>query len=427
MRPKAPPLAGDRWLECAPIPPDALVGRPTVLLFWAQSCEGSWARLDHLAKVQARHGDDVAIVAVHSPRFEYERSPEVVAAAVAHQQVPLPVLLDPDLETWARYAPEGRPTVVVIDASQRVVGAMTGTDPASSAALDEIIDDEVARGRRSSPLPTPRATPRHLHRLVGPSSVARLRDGRVAIADRGNGRLVVATLDGQGLAVDTVFGGLDGVTAVAARSDGTVAVSRPARGSVESLDPTTKDRHIVASELLRPTGLVEDRDGSLVVAESGADRLHRIAPGGRRGVIADGNVSQPVGITRLDTGILVTEGSTGAVRLLTDRGRVVTVNDGTRPGLVDGPIHRASMQRPTGLATMDGGRIAIADTGNGRIRLLRRRRLTTIAAAGLAHPLDVLYLGNDRLLVTDTNADRLVCVDLAAQRVTPIEITGLPV
>ena len=412
-----------------------LVGRPALVLFWAASCEASWVRIRQLERMRARHGDRIAILAVHSPRFDYEREIDVVRTAITQRGVDLPVVHDPDLETWARYGPTGRPTIAVIDANGRAQGAILGLDERrddrDTGVLQDIAAIHAALARPDlAPLPdlsAESAAPAPPHQLRTPTSLARLTDGSVAVLDPSAGRLVVLELsaDHATAEVRTTFGGLGGAGSIAVRRDGSLAVSLPDRGTVESIDLRTKERTILTEDLCRPTGLVEDIDGSLVVCDAGADRILRIATE-RIGTIAEG-VSQPLDVVRLPTGLLLTEASTGALRLLGDDGRIRTLNGGRRAGLLDGPAHKAMLQRPTGLATLDGGRVAIADHGNSRLRLLANRRITTIPIRGLSRPTAALYLGDDRLLCSDTGHGRLVLIDLATHTADTVRIDGLPV
>lgn len=432
--PKAPPLTGEKWVNCVPVDAAVLRGRAVVVLFWAASCEASWVRLRQLEALQARHEGRVAVVAVHSPRFEYERDVALVESVVARRGLTVPVVHDPELQTWARYGPTGRPTVMVIDPNQRVIGATFGVDDryiegGRPSGLDEIVATQAALAKPYlAPLPVVKGaeTSADLHRLSGPGAVTRLPDGRLAIVDTANSRLVVASLnEGSSASVSTVFGGIHGAGSIAARSDGTLAISFPDRGIVESLDLSTKQRTTIARGLVRPMGLVEDADGSLVVCDAGADEIIRVAED-RKGPIAK-PVSQPLEVIRIDAGLLFTEAATGTLRLLSDDGKVRTINDGQRPGLKDGAAHKAMLQRPGALATLDRRRVAIADHGNSRIRLLADRKVTTVPIGGLSHPEGLLYLGNEQLLCSDTMNDRLVVIDLAKHTAAELTIEGLPV
>ncbi len=437
MLPKAPPLSGTVWLNSGPLTREHLRGRPAVVLFWATSCEASWVRLRQLDDLAARHGDALAVVAVHSPRFDFERDLDVVAHGVSTRAITVPVVHDPQLDTWARYGPQGRPTVVVLDHRGRVVGAIAGTDPASIDALDHIAAEQVALAgttRAHVPVPDPRVATHHAERplrsLHGPASIARLVDGTVAVADRGNGRLLVLDIHPSEptAGIARAFGGTHGIGHLAARRDGSIAVSFPDKGTVELIDLRKTARNTIADGLIRPTGLIEDRDGSLVVADAGADQLIRISDE-HTGLIAGTDrrpVSQPLGLTRLDAGLLFVEASTGAIRLLTDDGHIRTINDGSAAGLLDGPAHRALFQHPTDLALLDDGAVAIADCGNSRIRVLADRTVTTLPVTGLTRPESLLYLGGRRLLCADTGNDRLVVVDLDHERAEELQLSGLP-
>ena len=443
MAPAAPPLTGTHWLNDAiasddrALSRDELRGRPTVLLFWATTCEGSWVRLRQLERLAERHGDDLAVVAVHSPRFAFEQEISTLRAAVTSRGVSVPVVHDPSLATWARYGPTGRPTVVVLDHRARVVGAIEGVDPGSITALDEIVDEMVAlsgaagrrrRERQRAPHDEVADDVTPLHRLLGPASAARQADGTIVVADRGTGRLLTITIAASGSEAEVIsaFGGVDGIGAIAVRSDGALTASFPDRGTVERIDLAAKERVTIAADLVRPMGLTDDVDGSVVVADAGADELVRI--GAETGPIAGGRrlpVSQPLSLVRIDAGLLFCEASTGALRLLSDSGSLHTLQDGSRPGLVDGPVHRASFQRPTGLAAL-GSAIAIADLGNDRVRLLLDRRVTTLPIVGLCRPEAVVFLDHDRLLVCDTGNHRLVVVDMAAHTADELIVDGLP-
>ena len=422
--PKAPPISGEKWLNSPPLGYEILRGRPVVLLFWTSSCEASWVWLRQLEALQARHGDAIAVVAIHSPRFDYERGVGVLANAIAHRGLTVPVLHDPGLDTWGRFGPTGRPTVVVLDPRQRVLGAMFGTDQASLDSLDAIAAQQAALADPTiAPLPhlALASDPPKLQRLSGPTGTARLVDGRIAAIDSGNNRLIMFDLE-RGDA--DVFGGLHSPEAIATRGDGTISISFPDRGVVESIDPITKQRSVIADDMVRPMGLTEDVDGSLVVCDAGADALIRVTSE-RSGPIAS-DLSQPLDVVRLENGLLFTEASTGAIRLLGDDGKVRTLNSGARPGLLDNVAHKAMFQRPTGLATLDNGRVAIADLGNDRIRIMADRKITTVPVAGLSHPESLLYLGNDQLLCSDTGNNRLVVIDLASHAATELSLAGLP-
>jgi glucose/arabinose dehydrogenase len=94
-------------------------------------------------------------------------------------------------------------------------------------------------------------------------------------------------------------------------------------------------------------------------------------------------------------------------------------------GLVDGPAHKAMLQRPSDLAVLDDGSIIVVDTGNDRLRRLANRRIRTLGLAGLSRPAGVCTLPGGRLLVADTGNNRLVVVDTDLQTAWPLALQGV--
>ncbi len=65
----------------------------------------------------------LVVVGVHSPKFEHEKDPVALAAAVERYGVAHPVLDDPELITWDAVRGEG-----VADAGRRRPGRLPGRD-----------------------------------------------------------------------------------------------------------------------------------------------------------------------------------------------------------------------------------------------------------------------------------------------------------
>lgn len=443
MRPKAPPLTSTGWLNAAPFARADLSGQVTILVFWSPSCEASVTRLGEIEllikRSVATHGETLRAVAVLSPRYPFEQSEAFALDAVARHRIDLPVIHDPKLEIWSRYSPGGWPAAIVVDHRRRVLGALLGLDDldllieaAETAALractgsslggqPTLVDDWTAVDR-SAPATTS-------DDWAWPSGVAALPDDRIAVADSGNDRVLIV-----GLSTDRRFGrveasieGLDQPSRVAAWGPSSIAISLPTLGQVVGVDRRSPGHlELLAEDLGRPQGLTEDRDGSIVVCDAIDEQLVRILPDASLGVVAgigftglvDGPASgaelaQPVGITRTENGLAFLDAGSNNLRLLTDAGLVVSVthNSFERFGLVDGPAHRAVLQRPTGLATLPDGSILVADTGNDRIRVVSERKVKTLGLAGLRRPEDVAVLRDGTVVVADTANHRLVIAD----------------
>ena len=98
----------------------------------------------------------LVVIGVHSPKFEHERDPDALAAAVERYGVDHPVLDDPELVTWQQYAAKAWPTLAVVDPEGYVVASMAGEGHAEGLA--RLIDELIAHARgEGHPAPRRRA------------------------------------------------------------------------------------------------------------------------------------------------------------------------------------------------------------------------------------------------------------------------------
>lgn len=447
----APPVEGSDWITCPPIDWATLSGRAVVIVFWSFGCEASLIRIRQIEALVTASRLPVTAIAVHTPRFPYEDDLDAVRSAVTQHQIAIPVVHDPEYLTWTSYNPDGWPATVVVDARGRVLGVQVGTDDldlvtscvdfaVKSAPPDVSGATQVTSVPRARPLALPSGP------LAFPTSVTVRSGGDLAIVDSANNRVLVVepTADlRRAKARAEISGFLHPYGIVATRNDSLV-VSEPSIGRVSHLDLGAKSRKTLTEDLVAPTGLCLDRDGSVVVADTGADRLHRIIDEGggliTLGVIAgsgstgtaDGRagaaeLAQPMGVVRTEAGLVFCDAASSNIRLLTDGGSVVTVtgNGLFDWGLVDGPVYDAMLQRPSALAVRADGSIVVIDTGNHRLRHLANRRLRTLGLAGLSRPSGVAALESGHLIVCDTGNSRLVVVDPTLSRAWPLELEGV--
>jgi len=463
MVPVAPPVEGRRWLAPTPLTPADVEGRVVVITFWSFGCEASLRAVEQLADVVDRNHGQVVGLAVHTPRFPYEDDERRLVQAVARHRIELPVVHDPDYLTWNRYSPDGWPATVVVDGRGRVIGATTGLDGAE-LVLD-VVASELSRpvGRRDRdranrdgradttpkrPAPLVRGLDdanwdrSDLDRLMQrhgdttlwfPSAVAATEGGLVAVADRGNDRILIGGIDAdqRTFRPDVEITDIWEPTALAFGSDSLVYAIEGATGAILQVDLGAGTVDIVADEeLLIPTDLAVDLDGSLVVADAGRDQLVRIVGTGGRDILIgpvagrggtgcrDGasdqaELAQPVAVERTANGLVFCDAASSNIRILGDDGIVATVtgNEFFDWGLVDGPANRARLQRPSDVAVRSDGSIIVADTGNDRLRVLADRQITTLGLSGLDQPTGVAILPSGHLLVADSGHHRLVVAD----------------
>ncbi|MGF1598337.1 MAG: thioredoxin-like domain-containing protein [Acidimicrobiales bacterium] len=445
-------MEGRDWLTCDPIGWDELRGRAVVVVFWSYGCEASLVRLRQMAEIAGSVEAPITVIGVHTPRFPYEEHLHQLTSAVAQHHMAVPIVNDPEYITWNRYNPEGWPATVVIDARGRVLGSQVGTD-----RLDVITEalglalqttgavGAIERSREVGAVPVAHPLPLPTEGLAYPTSVAVRPGGDLVVADSANDRLLVFEL-GHDLREATAVAEIDGFdhpTGVVADGQG-IYVCEPTHGRVSHLDLVGRNRRLLTDDLVAPTSSVLDVDGSLVVADSGAEKLYRIVLNGPHaatmGLIAgtgvtgagdgpagEADLAQPTGLARTEVGLVFCDAASSNIRLLTDAGKVATItgNGFFDWGLVDGPAHKAMLQRPSDLAVLDDGSIIIVDTGNNRLRRLASRRIRTLGLNGLNRPSGVCALPTGHLVVADTGNCRLVVVEPDLHTAWTLQLRGI--
>jgi sugar lactone lactonase YvrE len=249
-----------------------------------------------------------------------------------------------------------------------------------------------------------------------PSGLALANDGNLFLADTGNNRIRKVTPEGQvsTVAGDGTAGYVDG-PASQARFNGPMGIAVDQRGNIYVADTyndrirmITTDGHVstiagagtpgyadgdrTSALFDTPAGIAAATDGSIVVADTGNDRLRKITPEGNVTTqsVCEG-LSSPAGLALShDNFIYVTE---------LDESRVVQVApDGTVRTIAEG-----NFNQPTGIAISPRSdrpaELYVADSGNYLVRKLDQSPIP--ATAAIVDPLPRLTpetLGQQSLL-----------------------------
>lgn len=133
-----------------------------------------------------------------------------------------------------------------------------------------------------------------------------------------------------------------------------------------------------------PCGIVVARDGALIVADTGNNRLRRIEMSGatttlagtgeatvRDGAPFDAAFDEPIGITTgVDNTLYITDAGGAAVRECSfgENAGVRTLAGGSGRGVTDGSLDRAQFNYPSSIAIFSDGALVVADAGNRLVR-----------------------------------------------------------
>ena len=283
--------------------------------------------------------------------------------------------------------------------------------------------------------------PATLARLNAPSGVAVDANGNLWIADTGNGRIrVVSGASGQ---INTVAGGAGQLIApqqiafdlnqyllIADAAGQRISQLTPASGGMMTLAGTGFAGNggdgfsATATSLATPGGVVQAPNGIIYIADTGNDRVRRIASGvlitvagnGQPGFNGDGpglgaQLHAPSGICVDSTGNLyIADSANNRIRELTPDGTLKTVA---------GPDQLSS---PRGVAVDQAGNLWIADTGNHRVVVLPPGGVLTEIATQLQAP---------RALAIDPSSGAVYVADSTSNRIFllspgPPALTELP-
>lgn len=116
---QAPELTGIvNWINSPPLSLMQLQQQGKVVLidFWTYSCINCLRTLPHIEKwFQDYSKDGLVVVGVHTPEFEFEKSPKNVAQATSQLAITYPIAQDNDYKTWQAYHNQYWPAHYLID------------------------------------------------------------------------------------------------------------------------------------------------------------------------------------------------------------------------------------------------------------------------------------------------------------------------
>ncbi|GIF43800.1 hypothetical protein Axi01nite_81110 [Actinoplanes xinjiangensis] len=455
---RAPELKGRGWLNTGgkALTLADLRGKILILDFWTFCCINCLHVLDELRPLEEKYGDALVVIGVHSPKFEHERDPVALAAAVERYGVHHPVVDDGDMHVWQQYAAKAWPTLAVVDPEGYLVASMAGEGHAEglSRLIDELITRHEANGtlhRGDGPYVPPPA-PEGLLRF--PGKAIELPGGNLLVSDSARHSLVELTPDGetlvrrigigvrgepfsepQGLVLlppsvaevagydvvvaDTVNHQLRGFSTATGEVTLVAGSGRPWRSSVDD-----HAHDALAADLSSPWDLAWF-DEKVVIAMAGIHQLWWFDPikrtvgvyagttveALRDGPIPDVWMAQPSGLSVSADGVRlwIADSETSALRWVEDGVLHTAVGQGLFDfGHVDGPAAEALFQHPLGVAALPDGSVLVADTYNGAVRRFdpASNEVSTVDS-GLAEPSDVLALGDGTVVVVESAAHRL--------------------
>lgn len=451
-------------------------GRILILDFWTFSCVNCLHILPSLRRIERAFEDDVIILGIHSPNFPYEREVVNVLKAVQRYGIEHPVVHDPEFKLWDAYGAKVWPTLIMVSPQGQIFARQAG-EPDGDKLLEAVgnaVRKYKAQGKLKPGLIERHVPGKSAQNLRFPGKIKLLRqDGqrRWAIADTGQHQVIIA--DDQGQILQRIgrgtAGNTDGDYAHAAfdnphgitTGDGVIYVGDLGSHLIRKIDLTKQQVTTIAGTNRRGLTLGRDTtaisaglasvfdlelvENNLYFANTGTHQigvidldtmeLRALAGNGQKDLLdgkgRDAKLAQPSSLSffaeqnRLyfadaDNSAIryVDFNQGGAVKTLVGRGMAES-------GRRNGPFAAAKLQHPMGVARC-GDFLIIADSFNAALRKLDFVRQatenfaddfksTTADLFPLLDPEGIVWDGQNRLLVVDSNLHRILVYDLLAK------------
>jgi thiol-disulfide isomerase/thioredoxin len=416
-----------------------LRGHVVLLDFWTYCCINCMHVLPVLQTIEQDYADrPVAVIGVHAAKFDAEREPGNLRAAIARHRIRHPVLMDDEHEVWRAYGVEAWPTLALIDTQGRLRETLPGEIPAEilRAKIDELLvegekDGSLASEPYSAPAEGLETGPGKEPESASARSPLRF-PGKVLaheeslyIADTGNHRVLQANREGRIL---RAFG---------------------ESGPLRFVDPQglamLDDQLLVADPGHHMLKRVDLNSGK-ITALAGSGKLWRGEPLGVSPAPGDMALRSPWDVCTNDGIALVAMAGSHQIWLY-DPGREIFgpfAGNGTEDHR-DGPLREASFAQPSGLALM-GRYLFVADSEVSSIRAidLESQRVETLTGRGLfdfgdqdgtglqahlQHPMHVCIgfrEGRPRVYLADTFNNKIKSIELESLEVRTILGSGDP-
>jgi thiol-disulfide isomerase/thioredoxin len=422
------------WLNSSgPLSLEDFKGKLLVLDFWSYCCINCMHIIPVLRRLERKYPEEIAVVGVHSAKFDEERATEHIQQAIMRYGVSHPVINDADKVVWQSYAVRAWPTLIFVDPTGKVVGRIEGELTYEDGVT--LFDEMLAEFREAGTL---RPSPGHYAEpalrvgvLDYPGKiVADEENERLFIADTGHNRILVTDLEGE---IQTVIGsgheGLaDGVLEGAqfnhpqgiAVYGETLFVADTENHALRVVDLEMGTVETIAGTGNQAVGHVEGGLGLEVDLRSPWD----IALAGRSLHIAMAG-SHQIWTMNLDTHIVQATVGTGA------------------ENIVDGPPEEALLAQPSGITVDEDYVMYVADSESSSIRAVdavSAHHVSTLVGAGLfdfgdadggalvarlQHPLGIDYDGGT-VFIADTYNHKIKRLGTDSLMVSTLAGSGEP-
>jgi DNA-binding beta-propeller fold protein YncE len=427
--------SGLDWLNTdRPLSMAQLRGKVVVLDFWTYGCINCMHIIPDLKLLEAEFPEELVVIGVHSAKFKHEGATDNIRQVILRYGLEHPVINDRDFHVWQTWGARAWPTLAIIDPAGNVVGAHSGEGifplfKTIVASLIEEFDAQHMLDRTPLNLKLEKAgLPETV--LSFPGKVrADAAHGRLFIADSNHHRIVVAASD-SGDVLHVIGCGERGLRDGSFRR---ACFAQP-QGMALSADGQTLYVADTENHALRRVDLL--RETVTTLAGTGSQASDYPPKGGKAPHV---ELSSPWDLALNGQQLFIAmAGSHQIWGMDLPSNMMGPVVGSGREGTEDGPLLRAELAQPSGLALDGMGRLYFADSEGSSIRwaeiVPRRGRVGTLVGSGvslfdfgdvdgigrearLQHPLGVA-VKNSTVYVADTYNSKIKRIEPATRQIS---------
>ncbi|HEX6832363.1 MAG TPA: thioredoxin-like domain-containing protein [Rudaea sp.] len=467
----APELpSGLDWINASQ-PPSlaALRGRVVLLNFWTFDSVNCTNALPDVKYLENKYHDGLTVIGVHTPKYDYQRQAAPVLKAVNRHHIRHAVVNDPEFKLWQAYGVQAWPTMALVDAQTQLAAVVPGEGRRDQvdAMIARLLDEAAGNDQRVYETSVAMVRPEPRMPLYFPTKLL-VAGSSLWVADSGRNRILECNFDGrvlrqfgsgnpglvdergqeagfntpQGLAMlrDALY--------VADTGNHALRRIRLHTGEVETVAGTGTIGHDVPNEgvdarnisMSSPADVAAVGD-KLYVAVAGQHQIWRFDPARNALAVVAGSghlgtgdgtgiaasFAQPSALSVVGEQVLIADAAGSAIRSLRVADAQVTTLIGA--GLYEfgddnGKRESARLQNPLAVCADPRGVAFVADSYNGKVRVLNLRtgelrslnlQYRFLEPAGLA-------LGGGALWVANTNAHELVRIDIGSGQIRRVPV-----
>ena len=156
---QAPEISAQQWINSPPLALGKLRGKVLLIDFWQYTCIGCIRTFPYLKLWNRLYGPlGLVVIGVHTPEFNFDQDPQLVAEAVKRFSIEFPVAVDSDRRIWRAFHNEGLPYGYLIDKDRRVEYSRCGEG--DNAAFERLIQQLLKQARPALDFSAARFIPR---------------------------------------------------------------------------------------------------------------------------------------------------------------------------------------------------------------------------------------------------------------------------